>query len=128
MWGFVSVMLALLFLLMPWTVVHPRGPTADLAIARHSTPMPGALREDTLKITITRDGMVFFRDYRVMPKDLADAIRKGVGNGAEKRVYLKADARAKYGDVTAVLDQIRLSGIENVTLLTETPYRDSPHN
>ncbi len=31
MWGFVSVMLALLFLLMPGTVVDRKGPAADLA-------------------------------------------------------------------------------------------------
>src|SRR5216683_5892394 len=39
MWGFVSVMLTLLFLLMPGTVVDPKGPAADLAGAR-SIRMP----------------------------------------------------------------------------------------
>jgi len=52
---------------------------------------------------------------------LPEEIRQGVRNGAEKRTYLNADARAKYGDTIAVLDQIRLAGIEKVSLLTEQP-------
>jgi len=55
--------------------------------------------------------------------DLANEIREGARNGAEKRVYLVADARAKYGDTMAVLVQIRLAGIESVSFLTEKPYR-----
>jgi biopolymer transport protein ExbD len=123
MWGFVSIMLALLFLLMPWTVVDRKGPAADLVGARHSTRMPGALKEDALQVMVTRDGQVFFRDLHVMCEDLPDEIREGVRKGAEKRVYLVVDARAKYGNTIAVLDQIRLAGIENVSFLTVEPYR-----
>jgi biopolymer transport protein ExbD len=119
MWGFVSVMLVLLFLLMPWTVVDGGRPTADLVSTRHSTRMPGALREDTLKIFVTRDGAIYFREHRIALEDLADEIREGLRNGAERRVYIAVDARAKYGDVGAVLEKVRLAGIEKVAFLTE---------
>jgi biopolymer transport protein ExbD len=119
MWGFVSVMLVLLFLLMPLTVVDPRGPAADLFGARHSTRMPGALREDALSVVMTRDGAIYFREHRVAPEDLPNEIREGLRNGAERKVYLAVDTRAKYGEVPAVLEKIRLAGVEKVAFLTE---------
>lgn len=123
MWGFVSVMVALLFLFMPWTVVDGKWPPVDRAVALHATPLPGALREDAMQVDVTRDGRVFFRNHQVNAKDLPNEIREGIRAGAEKRIYLAADARVKYGDVRAVLDQIRLSGIEKVSFLTQEPYR-----
>lgn len=99
MGGFVSVMLVLLFLLMPWTVVHPRGPAADLAGARHSTRMAAALREDALEVVITRHGSIYFRERRIALEDLPHEIQEGLQNGAERKIYIKVGARAKYGDV-----------------------------
>ena len=36
-----------------------------------------------------------------------------------KTVYVKSDARAKYGDVVAVVDEIRSAGVDQLGLLTE---------
>jgi biopolymer transport protein ExbD len=47
---------------------------------------------------------------------------KGIRNGAEKRIYLNMDARSKYGDTIAVLNQIQLAGIKNVSF----PYPQVP--
>ena len=121
MWGFVSIMLVFLFLLMPWTVIDGGGPVADLPQALHSTPIPGALAEDAMQITVARDGRVSFGRHWINCEDLPNAIHESIRAGAERRVYLAADARAKYGDVRAVLDQIRASGIENISLLTHKP-------
>jgi biopolymer transport protein ExbD len=118
MWGFVSVMLALLFLLMPSTVVDGKGPFPDLFGARHSTRMPGAGREDVMRIDLTRDGRVFFRSVQVTREDLPDVIRKGLHEGAERKVYLAVDARTRYSDVPPILDEIRLAGVDNVAFLT----------
>jgi biopolymer transport protein ExbD len=37
----------------------------------------------------------------------------------DKTVYLKSDARAKYGDVVAIVDEIRSAGVDQLGLLTE---------
>jgi biopolymer transport protein ExbD len=118
MWGFVGVMFVLLFLLMPLSVVDGKGPSADLVGARYSTRMPGALKEDALQVMITRDGNIYFREHRIALEDLPNKIREGVRNGAENKVYIAVDARAKYGEIPAVLDKIRLAGIEKVAFLT----------
>lgn len=85
--------------------------------------MPGALKEDGMKIGVTRDGHVFFGSSHIAPADLPNFIRESVGNGAERKIYLAVDARAKYGDVIVILNQIREAGIEDVAFLTEKPYR-----
>jgi biopolymer transport protein TolR len=123
LWGFVSVMLAILVWTRFGLPTPPYAGSADWATAEHSSLQPGALKEDAMVITIARDGAVFFRDHRVARVDLANEIREAARNGAEKKVYLLADARAKYGDAMSVLIRVRLAGIEHVSLLTEKPYR-----
>lgn len=85
--------------------------------------MPGANREDAMEITLTRDGRVFFGNHQVRVEELAGEIGERVKNGAEKRIYMAADARAKYGDVKAVLDEIGRAGFEKVSFLAHEPYR-----
>ena len=37
----------------------------------------------------------------------------------DKKVFVKSDLRAKYGDVVQVVDNIRNAGVDQVGLLTE---------
>jgi len=94
----------------------------DRATAGSSRDLPKALREDAILISLTRDGSVYVRNTRLHPAELPNKIRDSVLNGAEKRIYLQVDARAKYGDVKALLPFIQRSGVENVSFLTEKPY------
>ncbi|HET6928898.1 MAG TPA: biopolymer transporter ExbD [Candidatus Acidoferrum sp.] len=96
--------------------------SADRVALRHARTLPMANREDAIWITVTRDGSVYFQNSRTHVDQLPNKIRDAVRNGAEKRIYLNVDARAKYGDVNALLPYIQLSGIENVSFLAETPY------
>jgi biopolymer transport protein TolR len=126
--AFASVMLALLFLMMFGLryPMHPRTAPVDMSFAQNSTLQPGARREDALEVTIARDGTVFFRNQRILLTDLPDALREAARDGTPKTVYVKADARAKYGDVKIVLDQIRQSGLQNITFLTNHPAASTP--
>jgi biopolymer transport protein ExbD len=116
-------MLALLFIFLPITTDTHRSVPVDRATAWHSSPQRGAQKEDAMLVSITRDGNVFFRDQHILRSELANEIRERMRNGAEKKVYLVVDARARYGDAIPVLAQIRFAGIENVNFLTEKPYR-----
>ena len=42
-----------------------------------------------------------------------------LANKVDKRVFIKADARAKYGAVVDVVDNVRSAGVDDVGLLTE---------
>jgi biopolymer transport protein ExbD len=79
--------------------------------------MPRANREDALLVTVMRDGMTYFQNSRVVPNQMPAMIRDGVNRGAEQKVYIRADARARYGTVAAVLDAVHAAGVEKVTFL-----------
>lgn len=109
--------LFMLPLFLRFGVGYSRG--VDLAPTGHPEAMPGALKEDALQVSLTRDGTIYYGGRKVAANELASVLQKGLREGSEKKVYLKADARARYGDVEAVLDLIRQAGIENVALMTE---------
>jgi biopolymer transport protein TolR len=101
MWPFAGVMVAILVVLMgsvPPPHYHVWVPT-DLPQSVYAASRPKATREDAIRITLTRDGSVFYRNTKVLPGALPDLIRKSEQEGSERRVYLAADAKARYGDV-----------------------------
>jgi biopolymer transport protein ExbD len=74
-----------------------------------------------MKIYMTRDGRVYFRNTRLNVKSLPILIRGAAVEGAEKKVYLAVDARAKYGDAAAVVDEIGKAGIREICILAYKP-------
>jgi len=81
--------------------------------------MPTAVREDAQVVCIFRDGAVFYGNTRMNAIDLPDRIRESLKKGAERKIYIRADARAKYSDIERVLDEIRKTGIQNVSFFME---------
>jgi biopolymer transport protein TolR len=132
LWPFVTVMVALLFLFMPLTTDDTHGVVAiDRPHARNATAHPHALREDSIHLTITRDGKFFFSSTggtyqtRISIEELAPRLRDATKNAPYKELYLDADARCRYIDVEIAVDQLRAAGITNLVLLTENPLAAS---
>src|ERR1700723_1300218 len=107
-----------------WLVVAPVGVidfgsvAVDLPERLHAGFLTGASREDALRVSVSRDGR-YFVGYRQMSlDDLADRVREGVRRGAERKVYLAVDRRAKYGTVKLALAEVRRSGIKDIAILT----------
>ena len=110
-----------LFIVATIFVPPYRTASVDRVLARHAHNQPGALREDAIKIVILRDGRLAFGSSIVISSELPSKIHDALLGGAEKRIYLDVDARARYGDVKSVLSQIQIVGIQNVTILAESP-------
>ncbi|HET9406156.1 MAG TPA: biopolymer transporter ExbD [Candidatus Sulfotelmatobacter sp.] len=91
----------------------------DLAKASNFVDLAGANREDALVVAITRNGDVWFGADRVTLEKLPGAIRAQVSDGAERKVYIRVDQRAKYGLVGRVLDGVRAAGIEKVAFVVD---------
>lgn len=77
-----------------------------------------ARREDALQVAILRDGKIFFDRQQIGPAELPSRLRERVRAGAPKKVYIRADARARYRTVMAVLDGIRSAGLSDVAFIT----------
>ena len=98
---------------------HCPGVTAIIPKAYNAVALRRAVSFDAMTITIFRDGKVYFgRDFAT-PDKLPDVIRKSVSEAAERKVYLRVDGNAKYGNVSRVLAEVRSVGIENVAFLVE---------
>lgn len=74
--------------------------------------MLAANREDAIVVAIMRDGKVFFGNELVTAEQLPEKIREWLSHYAERKVYIKADARARYGTVWTVLEAVRSAGVE----------------
>ena len=81
--------------------------------------MRGANRNGAMVVIVERTGHISFRNDPIYSDELATKIRESVSRGAEPKVYIKADARARYGDVERVLDAMRSAGVEQVSILAD---------
>lgn len=109
-----------LFMSPAMVVDGQRRVSVDMASTLHACEFPAALREDAIIISLTRDGTLYFGSAKISADDLQYQIRDAIANRAYGVIFLKADARAKYGDVKAVAGLVSASGFEHVVLLVES--------
>ena len=115
----VDVMLVLLIIFMVITPMLQKGVSVDMAKVNNPVPMPDADKEDALLVSIMRDGKIYFGTDVVTADSLAQKVKDRLANRVDKRVFIKSDARAKYGNVVDVVDNVRSAGVDDVGLLTE---------
>lgn len=115
----VDVMLVLLIIFMVVTPMLQKGRNVELAKADNPIAMDDADKEDAVLVAIMPDGQVFLDTEQVQPDQLTQKVLDKLENRADKKIYIKADARAKYGKVVEVVDNVRTAGVDQVGLLTE---------
>ncbi len=116
----VDVMLVLLIIFMVITPMLQKGVSVDLAKVNNPLAMPDADKEDALLVAITRDGKIFFGSDQVAGADqLTHLVKDRLASRTDKRVFIKADARTRYGNVVDVVDNVRAAGVDQLGLLTE---------
>jgi biopolymer transport protein ExbD/biopolymer transport protein TolR len=120
---FASVMAMVVLVMMLVFMAMPTphyGISADLPKVSHPISMRGALREDVMQITIFRDGKVYFDNEQVFPLFVGEKIQARLKDSdVERKVYIRADSRARYGTVKVVLDGVRSAGIVRVAILAD---------
>jgi biopolymer transport protein ExbD len=66
-----------------------------------------------------RDGQMSLGNERVTGEALTRKVRDTVANRVNKTVYVRADARARYGTLVNAVDDLRSAGVDQLGLLTE---------
>ena len=115
----VDVMLVLLIIFMVITPMLQKGVSVNLAKTDNPIQMPEADKEDSLIVAVMRDGKVYLNSDAVTAESLTDKVKEALSNRADKRLFVKADAGARYGDVVSVVDDVRSAGVDQLGLLTE---------
>jgi biopolymer transport protein ExbD/biopolymer transport protein TolR len=124
----VDVMLVLLIIFMVITPMLQKGQSVDMAKVNNPTPMPDADKEDALLVVVMRDGQIYFGTDRVTVDQLTQKVKDRLADKPDKRIYIRADLRAKYGSVVDVVDNVRSAGVDDVGLLTEQKHVSPANN
>ena len=123
----VDVMLVLLIIFMVVTPMLQKGISVDMAPVNNPEQMPDADKEDALLVSITRDGKVYFGSEQIQDVDnLTTKVKDRLANKSDKRVYVKADMRTRFGSVVKVVDSVRAAGVDDLGLLTEQKKTNTP--
>jgi len=114
-----DIMLVLLIIFMVVTPMLQKTHQVDLAPTNNAHEMKDADRDDAVVVAVTRDGTLYLQNNRISKESITNEVKDQIANRLDKTVYVKADARAKYGDVVAVVDEIRAAGVDQLGLLTQ---------
>src|SRR5437667_3797159 len=113
-----DVMLVLLIIFMVVTPMLQKGQSVELAKTKNPIDMKEADRDDAILVAVTRDGKFYLGQNLVKIDDLASKVNDLLATRLEKKVFVKSDLRAKYGDVVQVVDNIRNEVVDQVVLFT----------
>jgi len=121
-----DIMLVLLIIFMVVTPMLQKTHQVDLAPVNNPREMKDADRDDAIIVAVSRDGTLYLGNTKIAKENITNEIKDQIANKLDKTVYVKSDARAKYGDVVAVVDEIRSAGVDQLGLLTEKSKSTSP--
>jgi len=121
-----DIMLVLLIIFMVVTPMLQKGMTVDMAKVTAPEDMPNADKDDAVIVAVTRDGGIFMGTTKSDLGGIASLVSDQISNRVDKTVFVRSDARAKYGDVVKLIDEIRSAGVDNVGLLTDKAESAAP--
>jgi biopolymer transport protein ExbD/biopolymer transport protein TolR len=114
-----DIMLVLLIIFMVVTPMLQHGFSVEMAKVENPEEMQAADRDDAILIAVTRDGRYFLGTTQVNLDDITGKVKDLLSSRLDKTVFVKSDARAKYGTVVKAVDEVRSAGVDNLGLLTE---------
>jgi len=114
-----DVMLVMLIIFMVITPMLQKGFSVDMAKAANPRQMPDADKEDAVVLAVSRDGKMYLGSDPIRLGEITTKVKDRISSKLDKTVYVKSDARAKYGDVVALVDNVRAAGVDSLGLLTE---------
>jgi biopolymer transport protein ExbD/biopolymer transport protein TolR len=121
----VDVMLVLLIIFMVITPMLSKGVPVEKVRTNNPVSMKAADRDDSIIVSVTRDGRTFLETTAMAPDQLPGKVRDLLTNRLDKMVYINADQRARYEKVVEVVDNLRAAGVDQIGLLTD-PIDNKP--
>src|SRR5579864_2180613 len=118
-----DIMLVLLIIFMVVTPMLQKNMPVDMARVDNAMEMQDADKDDAVVVAITRNNDIFLGKVKINKEEITAEVKDRISARLNKTVYVKSDARAKYGTVVGVVDEIRSAGVDSVGLLTEKNER-----
>jgi len=112
---FVDVMLVLLIIFMITAPILQSGIEVNLP----KTQTVKEISEERLVVTIDRGQLIYLGNDAVNIHDLGTKVRGQMRNPQSDAVFLRCDETVPFGTFATVVDALRTSGIDNVSVVTE---------
>src|ERR1700726_1198211 len=112
---FVDVMLVLLIIFMITAPILQSGIDVNLP----KTQTVKEISEERLVVTVDRAQLIYLGNDPVNIHDLGNKVRSQMRNPQSDAVFLRCDETVPFGTFATVVDTLRTSGIDNVSVVTE---------
>ena len=112
---FVDVMLVLLIIFMITAPILQSGIEVNLP----KTQTVKEISDERLVVTIDRGQLIYLGNDPVNIHDLGNKLRGQMRNPQSDAVFLRCDETVPFGTFATVVDALRVSGIDNVSVVTE---------
>jgi biopolymer transport protein TolR len=119
---FVDVMLVLLVIFMITAPILQSGIEVDVP----KTKTVKEISEPRVVVSIDRAQRIYIGDDPVNIHELGTKVHSQMRNPRSDAVYLRCDKTVPFGSFALVIDTMRQSGIQNISVVTE-PLEDTPH-
>jgi biopolymer transport protein ExbD/biopolymer transport protein TolR len=119
---FVDVMLVLLVIFMITAPILQSGIEVDVP----KTKTVKEISESRVVVSIDRAQRIYIGDAAVNIHELGDKVHAQMHNPQGEAVYLRCDKTVPFGAFATVVDTMRQSGIQNISVVTE-PLDEAPH-
>jgi biopolymer transport protein TolR len=116
---FVDVMLVLLIIFMVATPMMSQGLDVDLPRTKQVATL--TTENDTMTLTVRRDGKIFLDEYPVDNIEDLESYLTTLVRRKNKTLLLRADKSVPYGLVVEVMGHIRDAGIEKLGVVADKP-------
>ena len=67
-------------------------------------------------VSLNKEGNLFFNSFPVDKRSLVEVVKKAMKGDDLAPVYVRADERNSYGDVIAVVDELKTAGVQHVAM------------
>lgn len=114
----VDVMLVLLVIFMVTAPILQQGVRVNLPRVE-AGPIEG--NDEQLVVTVTAREAVVLNDAPMSIPELQAKLRGILSERPDRKVFLRADTDARYGQVMKVLSSIRQAGVQKLGMVTEPP-------
>lgn len=121
-----DIMLVMLIIFMVITPMLQKGFSVEMAKTDNPRDMKEADKDDAVVLAVTRDGRFYLGNQQIPLEQVVEQVSEMLEGRLDKTVYVKSDARARYGDVVKIVDEIRAAGVDQIGLLTDQRERTGP--
>jgi biopolymer transport protein ExbD/biopolymer transport protein TolR len=112
---FIDIVLVLLIIFMVTAPVIQSGIDVNVP----ETRVVRELAEEKLVVSIDKNQTVYLQNSPVNVNELGDKVRQKLLDPTRQSVYLQADQEVLFQVFATVLDNLKLAGIENVSIVTQ---------